>query len=323
MILEKLIDYLRTELKNPDVDYLSAPAQLHGGFETTIYRFQLTGAQTEYAHPLVLRLYPEFYGTQNAIWECAIQNVLADKGFPVARVHFLCSDMSILGGAFYVMDYLPGKPLMFTNPDRVPELLGKTHAELHQLDPQPVIDTLKAQGLDTYGYSLDSSLDGLKNKASKHPWIEEGVNWLVYNRPLNPERLSICHGDFHGLNILVDEDVVTGVLDWPGFKVADPVFDVANTLVLTTIPAKHLSSSWEGLPPIDWGLAAQNYLSAYQSHRELDGTNLDYYQVRRCVMALIQGIEGQKVWQHPLIVNDLISFIHTITSIQITLPNQA
>jgi len=321
MIAEKFINYLREELNEPDLQYRSTPTPLHGGYETRIYRFQLDGAQTGFTHPLVLRLYPEFYGIQNAVWESAVQNSLAESGFPVARVHFLCSDTSILGGAFYVMDYLPGQPLMFANPDRVPELLGKTHAELHQLDPKSIVNALKSKGFDAHDYSLDSSFDGLKKSARKLPWIEEGVGWLFDNRPPDPARLSICHGDFHGLNILVDEGVVTGVLDWPGFKIADPVFDVANTLVLTTIPAKHLSSSWEGWPPVDWELAAQYYLSAYQSHRELDVSNLDYYRVRRCIQALVQGIEGQKVWQHSLIVHDLVAYIQTITGLKIIIPD--
>ena len=115
MILEKFIDYLRTELKNSNIDYQSTPKQLQGGYETTIYRFQLIGTAAEYAQPMVLRLYPEFYGPHNALWESTIQNVLAESGFPVAKVHFVCSDMSVLGGAFYVMDYLPGWPLMFAN----------------------------------------------------------------------------------------------------------------------------------------------------------------------------------------------------------------
>jgi hypothetical protein len=62
------------------------------------------------------------------------------------------------------------------------------------------------------------------------------------------------------------------------------------------------------------------YLAAYRRHRPLDSSNLDYYGVRRCVMSLVQGVEGQKVWQHPLIVKDLRAYILDITGIQITIP---
>jgi hypothetical protein len=78
----------------------------------------------------------------------------------------------------------------------------------------------------------------------------------------------------------------------------------------------------DGLPSVDWDLMADLYLAAYRTHRSLDDTNLDYYRVRRCVMALVQGFEGQKVWQHPLIVRDLLAYILDITGIQITVPER-
>jgi aminoglycoside phosphotransferase (APT) family kinase protein len=319
---EKFIAYLKNELNNPEIEYRSPLTQLQGGYETSIYRFQLKGIGDEYSQFLVLRLYPQFYGIHNAIWESTVQNVLAGEGYPAAKAHFICTDMTILGGAFFVMDYLSGQPLMFASPETVPELLGKTHAELHKIDPKPLIAALKKQGVDDYGYNLKSRFDWLENKAKKLPWIQEGVNWLIDNRLSEPERLAVCHGDFHALNILVQDGQVTGVLDWPGFAIADPAFDVANTIVLTTIPAKHLTASMEGFSTIDWDFVAELYLSAYQKHKDLDHTNLPYYRVRRCLMALIQGVEGQKVWQHPMIVADMVDYINRITGTRIKAPSQ-
>jgi hypothetical protein len=37
------------------------------------------------------------------------------------------------------------------------------------------------------------------------------------------------------------------------------------------------------------------------------------------VLALVQGVEGQKVWQHPLIVGDLLAYILDVTGIHITM----
>jgi aminoglycoside phosphotransferase (APT) family kinase protein len=85
---------------------------LQGGYETYTCRFRLSGARGELSNPLVLRLYPRFYGTDNAVWESTIQNVLADEGYPVARAYLVCTDVSILGGAFYVMACLPGELMM-------------------------------------------------------------------------------------------------------------------------------------------------------------------------------------------------------------------
>jgi len=319
-ISQKLLAYLKDELDNSTLDYDSPLTQLQGGFETRIYRFKLNGVQQELARPLVLRLYPQFYGTGNAVWESTAQSVLVGQGYPVAQAHFVCTDMSILGGAFFIMDFLPGKP-MISQAETVPQVLGKTHAALHSIDPEPLIQSLRERGIDKNTYRLSRRFDWLKDRADKLLWIRDGADWLIENRPPEPERLVVCHGDFHPLNILVQDGKVTGVLDWPNFVIADPAFDVANTILLTTIPFKHIASMLEqDLSFVDWEMAAEMYLAAYRSHRPLDGAHLDYYKVRRSVDALIQGFEGQKVWQHPLIVRDLIEYIHKITQIRITMP---
>ena len=173
---------------------------------------------------------PQFYGTRKAIRERTVQNVFAKKGYPVAQAFFTCTDMSILGGAFFVMDFLTGKPMILTP-------------------------------------------DWLKNKASRLPWIREGVDWLIVNRPPEPERLAVCHGDFHPLNILMQDGKITGVLDWSNFLIADPVLDIANTIVLITIYFKLSVASELGLDfcSVDWEIVAEPYLDAYRSLRPING----------------------------------------------------
>lgn len=320
-ISEKLIKYFRGQLNNPIIDYEVPLTQLPGGFETQIYRFQLDGAHREFSKPLVLRLYPAFYGTGNAVWESTIQNALKTADYPVAQSHLLCTDMSVLGGAFFIMDFLPGEIMVNAPVDIVPKLLGRAHAALHCVDPTPLIESINESDIDKRWLHLDIRYEGLKAKPDQFPWIREAVEWLIENRPPEPEELGVCHGDFHPLNILVQDDVVTGVLDWGGFLIADPALDVANTIVLSTIPFKHVSLTL-GIDPssIDFNKFAELYLDAYQAEKSLDLSNLDYYRVRRCINALIQGAEGQPVWQHPLIVKDLLEFILLITGIQIKTP---
>lgn len=319
-LAHKLLSYLRDRYSNPALDLASPLTQLQGGFETTIYRFSLHGAPPNLSGPLVLRLYPRFYGTGNATWESTVQNVMAEAGYPVARAHVVCTELSVLGGAWFIMDHLPGRLLAAAPPETVPALLGETHAALHALDPQPLAHALRGTGIGAGGYSLDSRFDWLRDRGAKLPWIRQGVAWLLDNRPSDPERLSVCHGDYHVLNVLQTGGKVTGVLDWGGFAIADPAYDVANSLVLITIPPKYLAGSL-GLAQTDWNRVAELYLAAYRDHRFLDDTNLDYYRARRCVLGLVQGVEGQKVWQHPLIVQDLIATILAITGIRITMPD--
>ena len=268
-----------------------------------------------------MRLYPEFYGTGNAVWESGIQNILAAKGYPVAKAHLVCTDMSILGGAFFIMDFLPGNLLISLPMQIVPQLLGKSHAALHNINPQPLIQSLVEQGYKESELLLSNRFDGLKDQADQFPWLSEAIGWLLENRPPEPEKLALCHGDFHPLNILVQDGAVSGVLDWAGFIIADPALDIATTIVLSTIPFKHIAPTLGlDISGLDFDIFAEQYLDAYRSEREFNESHLAYYRVRRCVYSLIQGAEGQKVWQHPLIVQDLLDYIHMVADIQISMP---
>jgi aminoglycoside phosphotransferase (APT) family kinase protein len=317
----RLLSYLRTELASPALAYSSPPTRLQGGYETSTYRFRLDGAPGELSVPLVLRLYPAFYGARNAIWESAVQNALAGEGYPVARAHLVCTDLSVLGGAFFIMDYLPGSSLIAAPPENVPDLLGRTHAELHDLDPAPLVEALHRAGISERDYRLTGRLDWLRDRGKELPWIRPATEWLLANRPPEPERLSVCHGDLHPLNVLYADGQITAVLDWPGFAVADAAFDVGNSLVLLTIACKHVAASMDGFGEVNWDRFAQLYLAGYRARRSLEEARLPYYRVRRCVRALVEGHDGQRVWQHPGIVEDLIAYIFNTTGIWVTLPD--
>ena len=320
-VADRFINYLKTKFDNQHIAYASPLTKIEGGFETAIYRFQLQGAENAFADPLVLRLYPEYYGSGNAVWESTIQTVLAAQGYPVARTHLLCTDLSVLGGAFFVMDHLPGVPMLDAQVDSVPDLLGSTQGVLHNLDPQPLINSLKAAGLNESRLRFDPSFHWINEKADKFPWIREASEWLMENVPALSKHPVICQGDFHPLNILVSERKVTGVLDWPGLVIADPELGIGNTLVLLSIGYKNLAPTLRPeLADLDFISLVQKYLDAYRAVRPYNAANLPYYRVRRCVHALVQGVEGQIVWQHPGIVKDLCDYVLDVTGILIHLP---
>ncbi len=122
------------------------------------------------------------------------------------------------------MDFLSGKPMIFAPVETIPEILGKAHAALHRIEPESLIESLNEQGIDENQCRLDNRFNILQNIADELPWIYNGVDWLMENRPSESGRLAICHGDFHPLNILIQDDRVTGVLDWPGFLMGGYVF---------------------------------------------------------------------------------------------------
>jgi aminoglycoside phosphotransferase (APT) family kinase protein len=60
---------------------------------------------------------------------------LAKEAYPVAKAHLICTDKSVLGGAFFIMDFLSGTPMMAAPIEAIPMILGIAHAALHSIDP--------------------------------------------------------------------------------------------------------------------------------------------------------------------------------------------
>jgi aminoglycoside phosphotransferase (APT) family kinase protein len=305
-----LIRYLRAELGDAAICYQKPPTRMQGGYETRVYRFSLSGAWAELSRSLVLRLYPPSCDPARAVWESTVQNALAAENYPAPRAYLTCTDPSVLGGAFFVMECLPGELMIRAPYETIPDMLGRAQAALHRIDPRPVRRTLNEQGFHERDYSLGSRLKWLQESADRHRWLAEAVDWLIQRRPAEPQGLCICHGDFHPLNILVQDGQVSGVLDWPGLMIADPALDVANTMVLTEISAKHLLSLTEG------DKALELYLAAYRAQNPLDLAHLDYYRARRCVAALVEGAEGHQVWRQGPIATDLADCIYQVTGIR-------
>lgn len=58
------------------------------------------------------------------------------------------------------------------------------------------------------------------------------TTWLEKNRPPPLQDGAVCHGDLHPLNIVMDGDTLSGVIDSPQAIAAEPAFEVAATRVL-------------------------------------------------------------------------------------------
>lgn len=316
-IAGKLIAYLRSELNDSTITYELPLTQLLEGSETSMYQFKLKDVQKELNPHLVLRFSPLYQMSEDVVWESSVQNALADVGYPVARVYFICVDESILGRAFFVMDFLPGKPMSTAPEETLPEILANTHIALHRIDPEPLIKSLNEQGFDENHYGFEPWFLWLTSTTNGFPWCRDVADWLIENRPPEPERLTICHGDFHHSNILIQNGKVTGVIDWH-LRIADPALDVAQAIKLITVHHKRFSEPTSVF--VNWKKYARRYLDAYQTHIPLDSTKLDYYRVFWSLDSLGAGLRGNQHLRRPSFVKDLIKYIHKVTGIRITMP---
>ncbi|MCW4038028.1 MAG: aminoglycoside phosphotransferase family protein [Candidatus Bathyarchaeota archaeon] len=315
---ENLLSYLRSELADQQLTYMSLPTPVTGGFDTRIFRFQLKGAPNQVSCPLILRLFKK--ASQNrATFESAVQNAVADSGYLAPRVFFTCTDESVLSGSFMIMELMPGQTMMTGEPIRriniplkiMPVMLAKAHLDMHRIDSDSVRNSLDSAGIHQDRYSFDDRFDWLVKQIEtpRFERLQSGLQWIIENRPEDPDRLVICHGDFHPINILTKDGEVSGVLDWSGFLLSDPTYDVGITKFLGEIVFNSFFEEFTNL-----------YYDYYQSVSPVDSDRVDYYESFRCLWALLEGVEGHSGWSQPEIMVSLSERFEKITSVRLALP---
>jgi aminoglycoside phosphotransferase (APT) family kinase protein len=169
--------------------------------------------------------------------EFRVMKALAGTGVPAPTMRILCQDDSIIGTAFYVMDYLDGRifidaslPLL-TPKDRtaVYDDLGRVLAALHQLDYDAI-------GLGDFGRPGDYIARQIDRFTKQYraqetvlvPDMERLIEILPTRVP-GGRRVGIVHGDYKMGNVILHktEPRLIGVLDWELCTIGDPLADLA------------------------------------------------------------------------------------------------
>jgi aminoglycoside phosphotransferase (APT) family kinase protein len=282
--------------------------QLTGGQEAYLYKFRISGVE-DYDGPMVLRLFPSYYHPETAEWQEMLHNLIQAEGVPVPRVYLSVSDTSILGGTFLVMDFVEGDAIDPEDDPNILPLTAKTQALLHQKDGQRISNEILVRGHSLGSHTFDGRMQWIVSRSEKYSGLEDWVNWLVENRPPEPEKNMILHGDFHPMNLLVKDGKVNTILDWSGFMVGDPMYDLGWTKALLIATAKHET------PPDVFDQIMGVYMEAYGSISPIDHEKLDYFVVYRLVRALFEGKEGQLYWTREDIVENICSVLSEMTGI--------
>jgi len=309
---DMLLSYLRSELQDQRLTYSTPPTPVEGGYDTAIYRFQLEGASDELAEPLILRVFAG-NSPNRAAFESLVQGAVAGVGYPAPKVHFTCMDDAVLGAGFLIMELMPGRPMTDLPEEVMPEMLAEAHLHLHGIDANPIREALESSGFRSSRRSFGNRIRGFKKQVEerRYDWLGGGLGWLEENRPGEPERPVVCHGDFHPLNLLVEDGRVSGVLDWAGFLLGEPAYDVGTTVFLGQVAAPAL------LPGIDWSKLMRRYLEHYLKKSPLEPERVDYYSAFRCLWAMFEGAEGHMAWSHPEVRGRLTGYFREKTGIAI------
>lgn len=300
-------------------DWLAANVE---GFDGPLTVRQFKGGQSNPTYQLVTpkrnyvlrrkppgKLLPSAHAVDR---EYRVISALYPTGFPVPRTYALCTDESVIGTMFYVMDCVEGRVLW------EPLLPGKTRAEraqiwdtqnetlarLHALDYEQI-------GLGDFGrpgnyFARQISRWGKQYIASVTEPIAQMdrlLEWLPANIPPG-ETSTVVHGDYRLDNMVLHatENRCIAVLDWEISTIGDPLADFTYHLAQWRMGGQ-ASGSTGGLGGLseaelkELGIPTEaEYVAAYCARTGRKGIeNLDYYFAYNFfrLACILQGIVGR------------------------------
>lgn len=238
--------------------------------------------------------------------EYRIISALNRVDFPVPRAHALCTDESVIGTIFYVMECVEGRvmwdPLLpdLDSDDRrhLYDSMNEVLARLHTVD-------FVSLGLEDFGragnyFARQIGRWSKQYRASETesiPEMDRLMEWLPENIP-EDDSVSIVHGDYKLDNMIAHptEPRIIAVLDWELCTLGHPLGDLTYQLSQRRSPGGH----FEGLDDArlrELGIPTEaEYLAAYCDRTGRPPIeDLDFYLAYNLfrTAAILQGIAGR------------------------------
>ena len=240
--------------------------------------------------------------------EFRVLKALHGTDVPVAKPYALCEDESVIGTAFYIMEFMQGRVLWdpalpgLSTADRgaIFDEMNRVIAALHRVDYQAV-------GLGEYGrpgsYLERQIARWTKQyRASETERIEAMENlieWLPKNIPAGDET-TIVHGDYRLDNVIFHptEPRILAVLDWELSTLGHPLADFAyHCMTWRLTPAE-----FRGMQGFDFAAlgipSEEDYVARYCERTGRSGIeNWDFYMAFNMfrLAGILQGIMGRVV----------------------------
>ncbi|RBM21831.1 hypothetical protein DI005_08600 [Prauserella sp. PE36] len=210
-------------------DVLGAPVELTasvmvGGHSRRMLSVRVTADGV--AYDLIVRIEQGgMFGTEGTS-EAKVMRALAEAGYPAPRVRWIVTDPEVLGQPFFVMDRVPGSPVI-EDPQVVDTYIRRLQ-ELHQLDPALVengLGPVPATPEAAISAMIDHWLGIYRDSVDvRIPLLEESAEWLRRHlRPTGPT--AIVHGDPGPGNFLHVDGEITALTDWELAHYGDPAED--------------------------------------------------------------------------------------------------
>ncbi len=307
-----------------DLDALAAWLSAHlDGFEGPLSVEMFKGGQSNPTYKLltperqyvmrakpgpVAKLLPSAHAVER---EFAVMHALHGTAVPVARMYCLCEDESVIGRAFYVMEFVPGRVLWDQSlPGLSSAERGATYDEMNRVIAALHNVDYAACGLSDFGkpgnyFERQIGRWSKQYAASITQPVAEMdrlIAWLPQNIPdsARDTRLSrFVHGDYRLDNLLFhpSEPRVLAVLDWELSTLGHPLADFSYHCMAWHIPP----GSFRGIGGLDLqrlGIPTEDeYIRKYCERTGLTTpdalkTDWDFYLAYNLfrIAAILQGI---------------------------------
>ncbi len=238
--------------------------------------------------------------------EFRVQKALAETQVPVARMHALCEDESVIGSMFYVMDLVEGRSFVDPSmPQETPQNRAaiinemiRVLAEIHDVD-------LTATGLADYGppgsyYERQFARWVKQYRASETEEItdmEALIDWLGAHMPAGDGQRTLVHGDYRIDNMLFAPDGTDcrAVLDWELSTLGHPYADLAGVIMQWQLPPGAEGRGLAGIDRAAAGLPSDaEFVARYCALRGLSSIdNFGFYVAFAFfrMAAILQGVK--------------------------------
>jgi aminoglycoside phosphotransferase (APT) family kinase protein len=194
----------------------------------------------------VAKLLPSAHAVER---EFAVMRGLYGTAVPVAQMHVLCEDESVIGRAFYVMEFVQGRVLWDQSlPDMSKQQRRDIYNEMNRVIAALHSVPYAERGLENFGKPGNYferqigrwSKQYIASITQPIPEMDKLMEWLPANMPDSARdgRTSIVHGDYRLDNMMFHptEPRVLAVLDWELSTLGHPLADFSYHCMAWHIP---------------------------------------------------------------------------------------
>lgn len=278
--------------------------EFRGGQSNPTYRLEASGKR------YVLRRKPPgtLLKSAHAVdREYKVISALQDTKVPVAKTYALCTDDTIIGTWFYIMDCVEGRiiwdPLIpgIDNDHRaaVYDHMNEVLAELHMVDYEAV-------GLGDFGRPGNYFARQISRWTKQYqlsetqviPEMNKLIEWLPENIPAGDDT-TIVHGDYRLDNMVLHptEPRILAILDWELSTLGHPLGDLTYQCMQWRLPATDMLTGLQGVDRNAIGIPTEEqYIDAYCRRTGRDKIeNWDFYMAYNMfrLAGIVQGIAGR------------------------------